>query len=117
MKTHNSPTLLSSLIDADESVLIIIDVQDYFVSKLPIEIRDPLIKRIVWLIQVALQLNIPIIATAEDIPSCGTISSRLADVLPSDIPIHNKMVFGLAEEPQIMSAVKNTGRRTAILVG
>ena len=29
----------------------------------------------------------------------------------------NKMTFGLAADSEIMAAVKNTGRRTAILVG
>lgn len=107
----------SALIDVDDSILIVIDVQDCFLKKLPERERIPLIDRIRWLIGVATRLNIPIIVTAEDIPNCGSITNSIKDKLPSDIPIHNKMVFALTEEPHIMSALEQTGRKTAILVG
>ena len=114
---NNSPALLSSLINAEDSILIVIDVQDYFVAKLPLEAQQPLIKRIAWLMGVATQLKIPLVVTAEDIPNCGTVSSPIAQALSPDVSIYNKMVFGLADDAQIMAAIRKTGRKTAILVG
>ena len=117
MKMNISPVLHSSLIDADDSILIVIDVQDYFVAKLPQDAQQPLIKRIAWLIGVATHLKIPLVVTGEDIPNCGTVSSQIAQILSPDVPIYNKMVFGLADDAQIMAAVRKTGRKTAILIG
>lgn len=117
MKMNTPPTLLSSLIDAEDSILIVIDVQDYFVAKLPQKVQQSLIKRITWLIGVATHLNIPLVVTAEDIPNCGSVSSQIAQLLSPDVPIYNKMVFGLADDAQIMAGVRKTGRKTAILVG
>ena len=34
-------SLVNSLIDVDDSILIVIDVQEYFLAKLPAEEREP----------------------------------------------------------------------------
>jgi nicotinamidase-related amidase len=54
---------------------------------------------------------------AEEIPVMGSVAPTIAEKLPKDTPIHNKMVFGLASDPEILGEVKKTGRKTAILVG
>jgi len=114
MESH---TLLNSLVDADDSVLIVIDVQDSFLEKLKPTQSDLLVSRIDWLINVANRLTIPIIATAEDIPRHGSIAKKLAQRLPPDTPIYNKMVFNLTDEAEIVRAVENTGKGTCIIVG
>jgi nicotinamidase-related amidase len=113
---NNEPSH-NSLMVMNDSILIVIDVQDFFVAKLPIEMRDPLKNRIAWLMDVATRLNIPLVVTAEDIPNCGSVSLEIAKRLPPDIMIFNKMVFGLTAIPDIMAAIEGTGRKTTILVG
>jgi nicotinamidase-related amidase len=111
------PMLTNSLLAAEDSILIVIDVQPTFLHKLaPVE-HPVLLQRICWLIGVATWLHIPLIVTAEDIPRDGTVDDQVAQVLPPNTPIHNKMVFGLAAEPAIRAAVDQTHRKTAILVG
>ena len=105
------------LIDPDDSVLIAIDVQDSFLAKLNPAERQPLLDRIRWLVGTARWLAIPIVATAEDIPALGGVCSVVADLLPPNIATHNKLVFGLADDPAILADVAVSGRRTAILVG
>lgn len=102
---------------AEASLLIVIDVQPAFLRKLPPGDADLLLRRICWLSGVAQWLAIPQIVTAEDIPQEGSIHPRLADCLPPDTPIYNKMVFDLSAEPAIQFAVRETRRSTTILVG
>jgi nicotinamidase-related amidase len=106
-----------ALTDADDSVLIVIDVQQSFLDKMPKEQVQPIINRIIWVLQVAVKLNIPIIATAEDIPEEGTNISQIADCFPKGTKEHNKMSHGLIGDPVILSAVEKTNRKTAVLVG
>ena len=110
-------SLRHSLIEADDSVLIVIDVQDRFLDKLPAPERDHLVNRIGWLVDAARQLGIPIIATAENVSELGGVVPSIAQRLPPGAPVFNKMVFGLAEEREILGAIVETGRSTAILVG
>ena len=113
----NKPSILNSLIDADNSVLIVIDAQKVFFDKLSKGEAKPLKKRIVWIVDVAVKLGVPVIATAENIEKNGSIISKLLEVLPPETKIHNKMIFGLAGDPNILDDVRKTNRNIAILVG
>jgi len=104
------------LIDCDDSILIVIDAQPAFLDKLPARERRDLVASLSWLIGAATWLAIPLVVTAEDLPHLGGVAPELAHVLP-DIPIVNKMIFGLADDPAILAAVVRTNRKTAILTG
>ncbi len=108
---------MTNLIELNDSFLIVIDVQDFFIEKLEEEIRAPLLSRMDWLIDVAKGLELPILCTAEDISNCGEVTAVLANRLPAETKVFNKMVFGLAGQENIMAAVKKIGRKTAVLVG
>jgi nicotinamidase-related amidase len=117
--SHNRPevSLCSELVDCDDSVLILIDIQDYFLRKLPHNDGKLLVSRITWLASVAAMLDVPFIATAEDMPRLGNISPAVAEALPPATVVHDKTVFGLADQADILAAVEVCGRRTAVLVG
>jgi len=70
-----------------------------------------------WLIRVTNWLNIPLVVTAEDIPHMGNISEEVTQVLPPNIQIYNKMSFGLAAQADILEAILQTNRKTAVLIG
>ncbi len=59
------------LIDARDSVLVLIDVQEYFLRKLDAGTASRVVGRIRWLVQVAGWFQIPIIATAENLERNG----------------------------------------------
>ena len=107
----------SRLIDRTDCCLVIIDVQQYFLDKLPPAWRRPLVARIAWLMRVATALDIPIVATAEDIGSNGPLLDELEKDLPHGKHVHDKLVFGLAGQPAILDNVKHTGRKTCVLAG
>ena len=109
--------LNTELIDVDDSVLLIIDAQDRFLEKYSETDQEVLLNRIGWVVDVAVRLQVPVVAMAEDISQMGSVNQSIAEKFPPDTPVFNKMVFGLAAESEIMAAVKNAGRHTAILVG
>ena len=107
----------SSLLDVNDSLLITIDIQPWFVKKENKAENNPLLQRMCWVIQVANWLQVPLVVTAEDIPRTGSICEEVAQVLPPETKIFNKMIFGLAAQPDILEAVQATGRKTAVLIG
>jgi nicotinamidase-related amidase len=107
----------SSLIDVADCCLVLIDVQKVFLGKLPKNAAKKLVRRLAWLLKVAVRLGVPVVATAEDIGVNGSLVSKLAKALPPDTTIHNKLSFDLSADPAILGAVRDTGRGTAVLVG
>lgn len=105
------------LTDRDDSVLIVIDVQQPFVDKLAADEQAPIVNRIAWVVKMAATLGIPIVVTAEDIAEVGPTVPAVAESLPGGTVQHDKMTFGLAGSPDILSAVEAHGRRTAVIVG
>jgi nicotinamidase-related amidase len=106
-----------SLINVDKCVLIIIDVQDHFLARLPPQRAEQLVNRVGWLMEVAKVLNVPIVATAEEMTRYGGLTAVLAEKLPPDTKVLDKSVYGLADQKNILDAIRKTGRRTAVLVG
>jgi len=107
----------ASLLEINDSLLIAIDIQPSFVKKEAIDGDNALLQRMCWVIKVANWLNVPLVVTAEDIPNNGSVSDEIAELLPPDTKIFNKMTFGLAVQPDILEAVQQTGRKTAVLIG
>jgi len=105
------------LIDADDSVLVLVDVQKVFLAKLPEAESALLLERICWLIGVARWLGVPQVVMAEDISSNGTLHPAISRALAADTPVHDKMHFGLAAEEGILQAVRDSRRGTTIIVG
>ena len=114
---QESISLRNRLIDVDDSVLVVIDVQDSFLKKYSEGERKLLKMRIGWVVDVAVRLDVPVVAMAEEIPAMGSVSPFISKKFPADTAIFSKMTFGLAADEKIMAAINITGRKTAILVG
>ena len=99
------------LLEVDDLILIAIDIQPSFVQKESKDDNTALLQRMCWVIKVANWLHVPLIVTAEDIPRNGSVSDEVAELLPPDTKIYNKMIFGLAAQPDILEAVQQTGRK------
>ena len=105
------------LLDRARCCLAAIDVQQFFLDKLPLDQRQPLVARIFWLMRVALALEIPLPVTGEDIPQDGPVVREIEELLPKGLPARNKMVFGLHDQADIRAAVEATGRDQFVLTG
>lgn len=109
--------LNQTLVEVNDCILIIIDIQDYFLKKLPPERVELLISRVGWLMEIAKILNVPMLVTAEESGRLNGMTESLASKIPPGTPVFNKMSFGLASQAEILEAVRVNGRKTAVLVG
>jgi nicotinamidase-related amidase len=107
----------NSLVELDDSVLIVIDVQDTFLRKYDRTRSEEIVARVVWLLQAAHLLDVPVVAMAEDIGNSGGLNHKVHAALPEGTVVHDKDAFGLTYNAEILDAVEATGRKTAILVG
>ena len=105
------------LIDAADSVLVVIDTQPGFLREVDDEIAKVVEDRIRWLARVAGHVGIPVVVTEEEADRNGPTSEVVLAALPAGQVRHPKAILGLAAEPEIMAALEATGRRTAVLCG
>ena len=107
-----------SLIDRDDSILVVIDAQPGFSGAVE-HAADAAGSRAVagWLVGVAAAFDIPVVVTEEDAAANGPTDAAIRDRLPAATPVLAKPAFGLAAVPEILAAVEATGRRTAVIVG
>ena len=106
-----------SLIDRDDTVLVVIDIQQPFLDKYDRAKVQTLLSKVAWLIDIAKHLGIPVVAMAEAIAKNGTLVGPILNALPEGTRVHDKDAFGLHDNPAILAAVRQTGRNTAVCVG
>jgi nicotinamidase-related amidase len=99
----------------EDCLLIVVDAQPGFY---PDDLPDrpaalEALSRAAWLAQLARVLDVPVVATEEEPERNGATSIELAP----GTPVLTKPTFGLAGTPEILQAVRDTGRDTAVLVG
>jgi nicotinamidase-related amidase len=110
------------LLDRGDSVLVVVDAQPGFFRKDWFSDTDTgaaqsALERAAWLVAVAARLGIPIVVTEEEPERNGSTESLIGERLPHGTPVLRKGTFGLAGEPEILAAVRDTGRGTAVVVG
>jgi nicotinamidase-related amidase len=106
------------LLAREASLLVVVDLQPGFLSRDWFADEDraaaaSAADRAGWLVALAVRLGIPIVATEEEPERHGAT----AVPLPSGTPVLRKPTFGLTRTPGILAAVRDTGRRSAVLVG
>jgi nicotinamidase-related amidase len=105
-----------SLVDAADSILVAIDVQDGFLDRVEAGRREGVVERIAFLVEVARRLGIPAIATVERPEDWGGPTHALGLVLAGVEPIR-KEVFALGDDEAVWPEVARHDRRTAVLCG
>jgi nicotinamidase-related amidase len=101
---------VSRLVQAHDSVLLVIDVQPGFVDRVEPELADGLVERIGFLAASAGFCSVPVIATVERPEDWGN-----ALVAPEGAV--RKETFGAGDDPDVVAAIAATGRGTAVLCG
>jgi nicotinamidase-related amidase len=102
-----------ALLDRGDSVLVVVDAQPGFLAAE----AEPAVERMAWLVAVAARLDVPVVATEEEPERNGPTDARVAAGLPSGTQVLRKPTFGLTGTPEILEAVRATGRTTAVVVG
>ena len=102
-----------ALLDRDDTVLVVVDAQP---GVLAAE-AEPAVERMAWLVAIAVRLGIPVVVTEEEPERNGSTEGRVVAQLPAGAKVLRKPTFGLAGTPEILEAVRATGRVTAVLLG
>ena len=107
------------LLERSDTVLVVVDAQPGFSGADTASGRAAAASREVagWLAGVAAALGVPVVVTEEDPARNGPTDPKVGRWLPAGTPVLAKPVFGLADVPEILAAVEETGRRSAVLVG
>ncbi len=113
---------MSGLVDRGDSALVVVDVQPGFLerewfSEEDCAAAETALARMVWLVAIATRLGVPVVATEEEPEVNGPTVERVRERLPPGAPVLRKPTFGLAGTPEILAAVRGTGRGTAVVVG
>ena len=90
-------------------MLVVVDVQPGFLDPE----ADAAVERMAWLVAVARLLRIPVVVTEEEPERNGPTDGRLG----AGTQALRKPTFGLGGTPEILAAVRATGRSTAVLIG
>jgi len=110
------------LLDRDDCVLVVVDAQPGFFRKdwftaAEVAAAASALDRAAWLVAVAARLGIPVVVTEEEPERNGATEALIGERLPAGAPVLRKETFGLAASPEILEAVRKTGRGTAVVVG
>ena len=96
------------LTDHTDCVLVVIDVQPGFGGDADV------LARAHWLTTLARALEVPVVVTEEEPDKHGPTRPGFA---APGTPVFRKPTFGLAGTPEILAAVREPQRNTAVLVG
>jgi nicotinamidase-related amidase len=109
------------LITREDSLLIVVDLQPRFwgdrLDADDLRRAREAAARAAWLAGVASALGVPAVITEEEPERGGPTDAAVLAALRPQAPVFTKPVFGLADCPDIMAAVRSTGRHTAVLAG
>ena len=103
-----------SRLSADDSVLLVVDIQDAFREHI-LEIERVIDKSRV-MIEAAKLLELPIIVTEQYPKGLGHTVEELREVL-GDCTYYDKVTFSCCQDEKIAQAVKATQRQQIIMVG
>src|SRR5262245_14130193 len=109
------------LLDRDDSALVVVDAQPGFLARAWFSGEDvaaarTALERMAWLVALAARLGIPVVATEEEPERNGSTDAAVTEHLPPGAPVLRKPTFGLARTPDILDAVRGTGRGVAVVV-
>lgn len=108
---------MAHLLDADDCILVVIDVQPGFLDKIEPSRATDLVDRVAWLVELAHRLAVPIVVTEEEPEGNGSTHGAIVAALTPDHPRHVKPTFGVGGSPHIMEAIRAHDRGAAVLVG
>jgi len=102
------------LIDAEDSLLLVVDVQERLLPA----VCGPqaVLRNVAILIRAARRLDIPVIATEQYPQGLGHTVAALASLLPEDCTLAKTRFSGLAE-PALGKRIADTGRSHVLICG
>ncbi len=105
------------LCNADNSYLVLIDIQTRLTSAMPVKVLARLKRNINILLQSAKTLCIPVLSTEQYPEGLGPTEPEIVELLPDNILRFEKTCFSCTGARQFLKHLKEDGRKQVILVG
>ena len=102
-------------LDAENAVLVVIDIQERLVPAMPQDIYLHLRDSVGMLVSGADLLGVPVVTTEQYPQGIGHTVPELAEACKGTVV--EKVSFGCCGEPNFMAALKETGRTQVIITG
>lgn len=102
---------------AEDSVLLLIDVQERLAAEMPQAAREAVIRNGRILLTAAARLGVPVLATEQYPKGLGPTVCELLQTLPPETVRVEKTCFSCLGAEPFAQALEGTGRRQAILAG
>ncbi len=102
-------------LDADKTVLVVIDIQERLVPAMPQKVYRKLLDTVSMLVDAAKLLGVPVVTTEQYPKGIGHTVAELAKAC-SDKVIE-KVSFGCCGEANFLESMKETGRSQVIVTG
>ncbi len=107
----------TSLCDAGNSVLLVIDIQTELTAVMPIKVLARLQRNTGLLVNTATRLSIPVFATERSPEDLGVMEPEIRKLLPQTANLYNKTAFSCLGAKDFVGDLVSTKRKQAILVG
>ena len=105
----------SHIIQAEQALLVVIDVQQRLLSAMPDDVSVDMIKQVSVMLKMANSLTIPVLATEQYPQGLGATEATLAQYIST--PILAKTCFSCADLPEFMTQLKASQKQQIILTG
>lgn len=106
-----------SIADSNNSVLMVIDIQERLTTAMPKGVRDRVVEQVEVLLTAAEALSVPVIATEQYPKGLGPLEAPILARLPAGSPVIEKTNFSSAKVEAVSAALKQHGRKQIFLAG
>jgi len=110
-------TRTQGLCHADDSLLLIVDVQEKLTAVMPDKVVNRLRRNAGMLLQTATAIGIPVIATEQYPKGLGKLEEALTSLLPQGSSLYEKTGFSCLAAEGLTERLADSGRRQVILSG
>ena len=107
----------TSICDAGNSVLLVIDIQTELTSVMPVKVLARLQRNTGLLINTAFRLALPVFATERSPEDLGIMEPEIRKLLPQAANLYKKTTFSCLGAKNFAGDLTSTKRKQAILVG
>jgi nicotinamidase-related amidase len=106
-----------SIADCENSVLMVIDIQERLASAMPQGVRDRVVEQVEVLLTAADCLSVPVVVTEQYPKGLGPLEAPLQAKLPAGSPVIEKTCFSSARVDEVSNYLRKTGRQQIFLTG
>ncbi len=103
-----------NVLNPEDSLLLIIDVQERLVNALD---KNIIVKRVSNLVKSAALLSIPVVVTEQYPKGLGATVGEVAAELPENTPVFEKVSFNALETEGVFEKIKSYGKRQIVICG